>query len=156
MNGKLKAYTILEVTISMLISALLIGITYSAYQVVSSSYKGYLQNQRKIQSLLAVDFVFKQDVLSADLIVKSDEQLKFLVKEGFITYEFADSVIIRSNSVQVRDTFQLKIDSVSFGTAGSKIDEEEIIDRISITGKSGGKRIVLDYSKKYSADQFIN
>ena len=54
-NNKLQAFTIMEVTIAMLLSAIVIGITYTVFSIVSRSYRSYTNKHEEMNRLLLLD-----------------------------------------------------------------------------------------------------
>lgn len=153
MIKKVKAFTLFEVTISMLITGLIIGITYAAYQIISVNYSAYIAKQHNISNLNSLDNILKRDVLFCDLIVKSEDKITLLSSGISVSYEFSDSLIQRTSTVKTIDSFHLNIDSLRFNVIGVTVDNEDIIDEIFINGNTGKKNIVLGFKKKYSAEQ---
>lgn len=153
MIKKVKAFTLFEVTISMLITGLIIGITYAAYQIISVNYNAYISKQQNISNLNSLDNILKRDVLFCDLIIKSEDKITLLSSGISVSYEFSDSLIQRTSTVKTIDSFRLNIDSLRFNVIGVTVDNEDIIDEIFINGNTGKTNIVLGFKKKYSAEQ---
>lgn len=158
-KNRVKAFTVLEMTIAMLLASIVIGMTYAIYSIVANSYNSFNVKNDKMAEILRVDELLKKDFLSADIILKNESG--FLVKraEQLTNYEIQPDFIIRS-SIAI-DTFKVKTDSLnmSFQTiplieVGEK-DEQNRINDIKFFILHENQKIPYNYHKQYSAVNLI-
>lgn len=157
---QVKAFTIMEVTITMLVAAIVIGITYTAYTIISRSFIDFKSKNEDIALIARIDHLVKRDFEQADLIV-TDESGVSIQKLGLmpVHYEFNPSYIVRRSVVA--DTFKVNNtdiktffehrekspnnDSDPSDVAGNRIDE------LSFTITYKDDLIPFHYVKTYSA-----
>jgi len=159
MNKKINAFTIMEVTVAMLIAALVIGMTYTAYSVVSRSYQSFHQKNDDIAELLQLDHLLKRDFAQADTILKTANGLTFKNATHTIDYEIDSSLVIRTSAIT--DTFKVKVSGISTlfeeqpVTNNSDVTESNRIDELEFQVLFQDKIIPYHYYKTYSAATLI-
>ena len=159
MNKKINAFTIMEVTVAMLIAALVIGMTYTAYSVVSRSYQSFHQKNDDIAELLQLDHLLKRDFAQADTILKTANGLTFKNATHTIDYEIDSSLVIRTSAIT--DTFKVKVSGISTlfeeqpVTNNSDVTEPNRIDELEFQVLFQDKIIPYHYYKTYSAANLI-
>jgi len=165
---RIKAFTIMEVTIAMLIAAIVIGITYTAYTIISRTYGQFKKKNENMAVLARLDQLLRRDFDRADLITESGHQVISIQRENQpnIRYEFLDSSIIRNAAIA--DTFKVKSDhyQVLFEglpkadaentDANADSNEEYRIDELSLIVNFQNETIPYHYHKKYSSENLIN
>jgi type II secretory pathway component PulJ len=155
-NHKFSAFTIMEVTVSMLIAAIAIAITYTAYSIISRSYRSYDQKNKKIAELIRADKLLKQDFMLADKISRTGQGIILESEQGVIRYEFTDSCILRDQYSLRVDTFPLKANQYVPLFENLESDIGERLDHLNLQTTWEGQRINFSYSKVYSAEDLMN
>ena len=149
---KIKAFTIIELVVVMILSGIIIGIVYSAYQIVNSQYGNYIKANKRITSEAVLTMLLNKDFASAHFIKKEGERIFFFDAENKVnTYRFEDDFIIR-NSNAVVDTFfipTLNIEmlflSQAQGSYNGMIDEL-YFESAAVEGQ------IFRFKKLYAAD----
>ncbi|MDF2432861.1 MAG: hypothetical protein JWP44_2492 [Mucilaginibacter sp.] len=156
---KVQAFTILEVTITMLISALLIGITYTSYSIIVKSYRSFTLKNEDMGVLISLDHILKRDFDQADVILKMPHGLTLKSEQKIIKYTFNQGFITRE-SVKT-DTFKVETQLVqtSFESITvndiQDIDEQNRLDDLSFTLLYQNEKIPHHYHKSYSSVNLI-
>src|SRR5277367_5385071 len=103
---RVKAFTILEVTIAMLIAGVLIAITYTSYSVIVKSYGSFSHKNQDMAELVRLDEWLKKDFAHAEVIQKDTTGIVLNSADRHIKYQFYPDFIVR---IAVRaDTFKVK------------------------------------------------
>jgi Tfp pilus assembly protein PilE len=158
-DPKLKAFTIMEITIAMMVSAILIVIVYTAFSAVSRSYQIFVVNNEGAASLEQLDKLLNRDFRRANTVTSDSAGIQLVNDQESVRYQFNPDFIVRKSAII--DTFKVKTETykMSFETrpitatgqdsTGQKIDELEL--QLSLRGE----KMNFDYQKKYSsADLF--
>ncbi len=149
---KLKAFTIIELTVSLLISSIVIGITYYAFLFFTKQYNSYQRKSEEFTEYRLFKKAFQHDLESADFVADSIPN-SILMKgdSSEVTYTWDSSAVIRQDG-EVSDSFRLKNINV-------------VVSHINDTLKSA-KQIVFRFTfnktffetmftKQYSAAQLM-
>jgi Tfp pilus assembly protein PilE len=107
---KIKAYTIMEVTIAMLLFAIVVSICYTAYGIVSSYYSTFHQKNKTANDIISLKNVMEHDFLKSNCILKSDDGFDVFVDTTKIKYSFTDQGISRTFSTLHTDSFTVVVD----------------------------------------------
>jgi len=160
MNKRIKAFTILEVTITMLVAALVMGITYSAYSIIIKSYGAFNKKNQDMAVVVRLDEWLKKDFSRAEIILKDTAGIALNSPDRHIKYRFDPDVIIRT---EIRsDTFKVKTDSLVFSFEGFPVnengltDEQNRLDDLDLVILFQGEKIPYHYHKLYSSVNLIN
>src|ERR1700744_656096 len=108
---RVKAFTIMEVTITMLIAAILMGITYTTYIMVSKSYLSFNTKNTEMAEVELLDKLLKRDFDRADVIQKTTNGMVIINTGQTIQYVFNPDFITRTSGIA--DTFKVRTDSLN-------------------------------------------
>ncbi|MDB5008616.1 MAG: hypothetical protein JWP45_3009 [Mucilaginibacter sp.] len=156
---KLKAFTILELTVTMLITALLIGITYTSYSIIVKSYRSFTLKNEDMGILISLDHVLKRDFDLADVILKTSDGLTLKSDQKIVKYTFNPDFITRE-SVKT-DTFKVETQLVqtSFETILvndiQDAEEQNRLDDLTFSLLYQNEKIPYHYHKNYSSINLI-
>ncbi|BAU54907.1 PulJ/GspJ family protein [Mucilaginibacter gotjawali] len=160
MNKRVKAFTIMEVTITMLVAALVMGITYSAYSIIIKSYGAFNKKNQDMAVLVRLDEWLKKDFSRADIILKDTAGIALNSADRHIKYRFDPEFIVRT---EIRaDTFKVKTDSLVTAFEGLPVnefgptDEQTRLDDLDLVILFQGEKIPYHYHKQYSSVNLIN
>ncbi|WP_158800289.1 type II secretion system protein J [Pedobacter sp. L105] len=156
LQRKVPAFTIVEVTIAMLIAGIVIAITYTAYRVVSGTYLDYTKKQDRVAVLSVVDKLLKKDFLDASQITRSVNGLQLNSVNGTVAYEFAAAYVLRRQLSLPADTFKIPVKISSFAFEHQEAAEGTTVDQLDLQTSLEGEEISLLYTKKYSAQNLFN
>jgi len=158
-KNRVKAFTIIEVTITMLISAIVIGITYSVYSIVSYSYSSFNSKNENMAVVLRLDELLRKDFDRSQCIVKDTSGITFQAAGRLIKYKFDPDYILRIDLIT--DTFKVKPDTANVFFETKPINEIETsaeqnqIDELNLTLTSQNEKITYHYHKVYSSENLF-
>src|SRR3569832_963479 len=110
MKRCVKGFTILEISIAMLIASMVIGITYTAYLIVGRAYQSYSSKHEHMAELLKLDELLRKDFDRAKLILKDTAGIAVHYPERVVKYRFDTTFVLR---ITVKaDTFKVKGDTI--------------------------------------------
>lgn len=157
---RLKAFTIMEMTIAMLISAIVIGITYTAYQIMSKSFITFNNKNTDMAVVIRIDELLKKDFAQASDITFAEKTLTFKDSAQLIKYQFDPNLIIRFSSIA--DTFKVESSDpvITFehqllSTDENYNDKQPSLDELSFNVNLHQDTLNYHYFKKYSSQQLI-
>jgi prepilin-type N-terminal cleavage/methylation domain-containing protein len=160
MNTRIKAFTLMEVVISMIIAALVITIAYTAYQIIHRSYQAYQLKNTQMAVLLRLDERLKKDFSRSVLISQTTEGLAFTDSSGTVRYTFSEGSVIRQGILV--DTFKvitqdisLQFEGKALAAAAEEEPESNRIDELSFNGLYADEIIPYHYHKQYSSENLI-
>jgi len=154
-----QAFTIMEVTVAMLLTGLAIGITYTVYAIVAKSYSAYGTKNDNVNTLINLDHVLKRDFDRADTILKDTAGLAMKIGPQTIKYAFYPDLITRE-STKI-DTF--KVQTQDWITAFENVPLNELqtdpeqnrVDDLNFKLILRTDTIPYNYHKLYSSENLI-
>lgn len=119
---KVKAFTLSELLVVLVISGIVVSITFLALQLVQKQIKEIQVNYRDQQDIQQFERVIVNDLNTRKPLLKKEEnQLVFYGANDVITYTFEKDYFIRE-----KDTFKLKIIEKSFFLDNEKVDKGNV------------------------------
>lgn len=157
---RIKAFTIIEVVVTMTIAAILMGLTYTSYQIVNKSYRSFNVKNNEMAALERLDELLKKDFNRAGIIEKDEKGIVVKSKRDTIQYEFTPDFILRISAMT--DTFKIKNEGLSTSFEDQLVDgqglseEESRLDGLNISLLFQNEKIFYHYHKVYSSVNLIN
>ena len=110
---RVNAFTIVELSVSMAVSAIVIMMAYTVYTILGKGYKDFNVKNQEFSVLLRADELLKRDFSDANIILLTDRGI--LIKKNdlnIINYYFNDNEMIRKSTTV--DTFKFRASQKDF------------------------------------------
>ena len=159
-SKKIPGFTIMEVTIAMLLSALVIGISYTVFSLVTRSYRTYQLKHQEMAIVLRLDELLQMDFSRAEVILKDTDGIALKNSNRVIKYIFYPDYVLR-RGITV-DTFRVKTDSITMSFENKTLDdlkdieEDNRMDELAMLVSLQKEKIPYYYHKIYSSVNLIN
>lgn len=152
----LKAFTLLELLVVMVLSMILTTIAFNAYLIMQRQYVSYKNRQHKILDVQVLSTLLVKDVQSEGLLKKDGQQLIFYQPSHDVVYEFEENKILRSQQTLIKnvDTFFFEYKRLS-PYFQSKIVDNGLIDSLVLSVDFWGTNQQLIFKKNYSSMELI-
>jgi prepilin-type N-terminal cleavage/methylation domain-containing protein len=156
---RVRAFTIIEVTVTMLIAGILIAITYTSYSIIVKSYRSFTAKNEDIVVLVSLDHVLQRDFDRTDMILKETDGITLKNSDQVIKYTFGPDFIIRIAGKM--DTFKVQTQEVNTSFENIPVgevqadNEQNRLDDLAFTLVFQNEKIPYHYHKLYSSDNLI-
>jgi type II secretory pathway pseudopilin PulG len=110
---KIKAFTITEIVVAMVVSAIVISIAILAYLVVSKQFTQYKALNDELLKVYEVNYLVQQDSFEANAMefILEENSLTFTGQNQCIQYEILNDKLVRLEMGRV-DTIEVAIDVI--------------------------------------------
>ncbi len=154
--NKLKAFTIMELIIVMLISIIIISISYKSYEIIERQVLNFIKNNSKIEENILFENTLLSSFENSDIITIDDNNIRCLNDSINIQYGFYDDFVLRENITNSTiDTFKVESKIKKFSILSNSEIKKNIIQTIEISIVNRLDTIGLIYSKTYSIEQLL-
>jgi prepilin-type N-terminal cleavage/methylation domain-containing protein len=160
MKRHIKGFTLMEISVAMLIAAMVIGIAYSASLIINRAYRSYNAKHERMAELLKLDELLRRDFDRSELILKDTGGIAVHYPGHVVKYKFDTAFVLR---VTIRtDTFKVKTDSVHAlfeGVEAGEMNpdtERNRIDQLDLPLYLEKEKITYHYHKIYSSQDLIS
>lgn len=154
MNWKIKAFTILELVLAMLLAAIVIAMAYSAYSIFTKVYKNYSLNVDRNTELLLLRKVLNTDFDTSGSITVKGNRIVFGRKDeaDTIAYEIYPQFMVRVSVVP--DTFYLK-DLIVVGSFENQQRVNGRLDQLTFHFQQADVPFVWSVNKLYTSAELF-
>lgn len=109
----IKAFTIIELVVVLLLSAIIMLLGYSGYHSLAKQMNLYRENQNSIEHYYRLDYYLTNDMSRADSVSIENKNLTFYTQSGIQNnYTFDDEQVIISKE-NFRDTVPCAADMLN-------------------------------------------
>lgn len=160
MKKELKAFTIMETVVAMLLSAIAIGLTYTIYSIFTQTYSAYTHKNQLLAIPVRVEQLLSRDFDKASNISRSDSGIVFASDQQPVSYQFSSDYIVRNQLVS--DTFKVKVEQFSsFFEKSTVIETDSVsnknrVDELQIKLSIENQPITYHFFKQYSSANLIS
>lgn len=152
---KLKAYTIMEMTVVMFISAIVMSIAFKSYYLLSSSFVDFKRRYQRVGEVAMLDRLITLDFVRSREVVKTDEGFDCVFEENRINYVLFPEFILR-NQMGVEDTFFVNPESIQYKFLDEVVEEEgKIMNELIFENMVEGETQYFQYKKEYGSDKLM-
>ncbi len=128
---KIKAYTLMEVTVAMLLSAICISICYMAYSLIGDYYRVFHQKNQTAAELLLLKQGLEKDFLRGKVIIKEENGFQVQLDTTKISYSFDGELVLRTYGLMHSDTFKLANKDLIATFEGKALANQDTLDEVS-------------------------
>jgi hypothetical protein len=156
---KLKAVTVLELIVAMLISSIVIIMAYSSYSMFSRLFFTFRNNSELSCEILQADRFLRKETDQSSVILKSGDGIDLYSAAGRVHY-FQDADYLVREFGSMKDSFYIPSAEIGFFfNQTEQFTEGQPVDRISIKYKRNIEdedELHLEYYKIYGAAIYMN
>lgn len=156
MLHKVKAFTIMELIIAMMLTTLIVGITFYSMRLVEGNASKLTANFKQNQAFIRLRTALKKDAEQASHILSTsngflcqqDHQLVRYALDGQALYRTVDDRYDR----QLLDSFDLPVTELILSFQNSElINEDQLIDLIQCGVQAQNSTITISIVKTYDS-----
>jgi prepilin-type N-terminal cleavage/methylation domain-containing protein len=151
----LKAFTLMELVVAMIISSIVVLTAYESYAITSIQCADYKKKSTLIGQSYQLNMLLNQDCFNAGTIcLNSDSNLIFKADGNpDITYSFRNNYILRQVNQVVQDTFYFTTSNMQAKFESNLLqDNRNLLDDFSFKIKVLGEDVFIRLRKEYAAD----
>ncbi|HEY0067686.1 MAG TPA: prepilin-type N-terminal cleavage/methylation domain-containing protein [Flavisolibacter sp.] len=152
-NLNIKAFTIIELVIALLLSSVVIGVTYTAFALWKKQFTGYHNRSAETGGYVVLCKALQSDADRALYIEDSAGVLLFR-RPGFpdVRYELSGSRLLRTEGESI-DSFFVQVEGLE---AGKLKKELPLVRSIGLKAVVENKPVYSLFIKQYAAKDLLN
>ena len=153
---KLKAFTLMELLIGMIISSIVISFCYMSYSMIYKQYMNYKAVKVELVEALELNSVLNSDISKAEKIVFDNNKLILIKEENkSFEYNFLEKYILRKTG-EVVDTFNLIPLNIVSKQIASVSSSSALIEFFSFDANVLGDKEHFQFFKSYDAKTIMD
>lgn len=143
---KIKAFTLLEIMISLVLSFFIVGILYLSYHMMENQFRN--EYQKQLSSLVLLKSGLEMDFFYADTIIAEQKQL-FVFHDGKkSSYQFHEDAILKE--VNLKSDTLFKGECLAYFET---IEKESWVRRLTLKIKTEKEEVQMAFNKCYRPNQ---
>jgi len=147
----IKAFTLIEVCVVMVISGIVIVTAGLSYSIINKQLNEYSKLSESMLNEIRLDFLISKEMRESRYAEAIDYGIRFVTNHGsFVEYRFSENNVIRITS-QIQDT----IDVIVLDWDFDKTSSLGLIKEFAIQLKNQ-EGLYSHYSKEYGADLLMD
>lgn len=147
---KLKAYSLLEIMIAIVLSGIVISAVYSGYVFTHKQFFRFTAIKTEIRNYFELSEVLNRDFETAKKVIKTGgHEIEMEMIDKTINYSFGSNYILRTIKLQ-SDTFFFSVKETKINVI-NELTEVRLVDYLQLTIKDNGDDMQLSIYKNYGA-----
>jgi prepilin-type N-terminal cleavage/methylation domain-containing protein len=153
---KLKAFTLMELLIGMIISAIVISFCYLSYTIIYKQYLSYKSVKKELVEAMELNAVCSRDIANADKVLFEENKLILLQEQHEnVEYHFLETIVLRKNQ-EVIDTFKLAPVNIVPNYLIHSSGASSLLISLSFDAMVFGEQDHFQFQKLYDAETIVN
>ncbi|HLC83714.1 MAG TPA: prepilin-type N-terminal cleavage/methylation domain-containing protein [Bacteroidia bacterium] len=151
---KLKAFTLMELLIGMIVSAIVISFCYMSYGMIYKQFINYKTVKQELVETMQFHSVLNRDFADAQKVLFKENELT-LVNAKNVSYNFETEFVFRQAG-EVVDTFFLNPVNISVDYLMTENNLSKPVVQFSFDALVLGEQEHFLFSKRYDAEMIVN
>ena len=153
-NHYIAAFSVLEAVVSMVVSAIVIGLIFVIFTILSERMLDFKEQNQYVADLNRMTYSFNKDIFESEMMVFSENQIAFSSYSGeIVKYQLYPEYFLRSKNEFV-DTFaipirQFKMDTVQNGS------RKTIFQRLTLNVDVNKEPMRLTFFKRVYSNEIL-
>jgi len=153
-NKRLPAFSMMEAIVGMAVTAIIMGIIFIIFSIVSERLLEYKNQNQVVADLNRLTFSINKDIFENQQMDASETAVEFLGYSGQrVKYDFIEDYILR-RSETFTDTFRIGLQSVRIDSVKSTA-KRMVFRKVALKVSVRGKETNLNFYKQVYPDQLI-
>lgn len=149
---KLKAFTIIEMIVALILMAIVVSIAFAALSLTNKQLYSFQKRFDTMSDYRLLQNALSQDMQHAESVTREAHTLRCINDQQQVLYTFEDSVVVRQDAASSTDSFFFQVDSVFLGFEGTLQQKEGgLIDEIRLSLKRKEEAFTVHQRKNYDA-----
>lgn len=154
-NRKVASFTLIELTVAMLIASIAISVTYTAYTIVANLYQDYITKQEQISHITLLSKLLRVDILTAEKMVRTPQGFVCESPGGKVCYTVSKNYVIRDQLALSVDTFRIPVLKEGYYLNKQPVEFQGIVDEVNLSIGTSPYVIPFKYFKQYSSQNLF-
>jgi prepilin-type N-terminal cleavage/methylation domain-containing protein len=157
MNSKLKAFTLMELIVGMIISSIVIAMAATGFRIVKVQFMEYKKTNDRIQQWTTLEYLLSKDAAECDRLERVNKN-SFVARYPLdeITYRGMKNAVLRTQA-NMTDTFNIGPSEMEMHLFNDRaLTENGLIYKLGLKMKTSGESQVYYLTKQYSAQTLMS
>lgn len=153
-NSFVPAFSIIETIVGMAISAIIMGILFVIFNIVTERMIDFKNQNQLVNDLNRLTYSLNKDIFEKEKMNQTADELLFKGYAGEkVTYTFQEDFTTRTNETFV-DTFQIKLKEIVVDTVKNK-SQRLLFQKLKLTVEINEKASSLNFYKRVYANELL-
>ena len=156
LHKQLKAFTLLEMMVGMIISGIVIAAGFHAYRVVASQFKSYRITSERYDNLSFFEAQLRTDFQRAAELSRANENAILLTRENHpVAWQFGKKYALRNDGTATDTFFVTAIKTEMFFRDEKVTEDESQLTELKLQLDTDGHSCEIDCRKEQPAEAEI-
>lgn len=153
-KGHLPAFSMIEAVVGMAITAIIMGIIFVIFSLVTERMLDYKNQNQLVNDLNRLTFSLNKDIFESETMQSGDNNLEFQGYSGDkVDYHFQEEYILRATEI-FTDTFRVPLRQLAIDSVKSK-SEKLVFRRLKVEVEVSKQPMELKFYKQVYANELL-
>lgn len=153
-NRSLPAFSIIEAVVGMAITALIMGLIFMIFAIVSERMFDYKNQNQLISDMNRLTYCVNKDIFENEKMTVIEKEIVFNGYSGeTVKYQFQEEYILRSSATFV-DTFQIKLKQIRIDSVQNR-SKKIVFQKLKLQVEVNKSDMDLKFYKPVYANELL-
>jgi len=149
-----KAFSVMEAVFSMVITAIVIGVVYVIFSILSERMNDFKEQNRYVADMNRLSYAITKDIFDSTQMFEKDANMFFERYSGAVVrYEYGELFTVRVQD-NFTDTFAIAMKSLKIDTVANK-HKRLFLKRLKFQFDVNGKLLDMNFFKRVYPNQLL-
>lgn len=150
----IPAFSIIESVVGMAITAIIMGIIFFIFSIVTERMLDYKNQNQLVNDLNRLTYSVNKDIFESEKMTAENQEIVFKGYTGeVVKYNFLAEYTLRSNAVFI-DTFKIKLRSIILDTVATH-SQKKTFQKVHMTIEANEKNLDLNFYKNVYPNELL-
>src|SRR4051812_29683995 len=147
-HKRLKAFTLLELLVGMIISGIVVAACFNAYRIIGGQFKTYRETTAVYDSFSFFEAEMQREFSDAkDVERVSGNEIRMIYEDRDINWQFKEKYALRNDGNET-DTFFVSVRKAEMFSDGEKEDGDVTVNQVKLILDINGHSLEADFKKE--------
>ncbi|RTY91789.1 type II secretion system protein J [Flavobacterium sp. GT3R68] len=150
----IPAFSIIEAIVGMAITAIIMGIIFVVFSIVTERMIDYKNQNQLVNDLNRLTYSINKDIFENEKMKVIENEVIFNGYSGeTVKYSFEEAYIVRSTEIFI-DTFNIKLNQISIDSVKNK-SQKLVFQKLKLNLEVNEREMDLNFYKRVYANELL-
>jgi prepilin-type N-terminal cleavage/methylation domain-containing protein len=150
---RLSAFTLLELLVALVVTALLVGMGYAALRLVQGQQRAITRRTALLGQLSTWQALLATDFAAGTAVEATADEVRCFRRTGLVVYRWQDSTLLRTQG-ELTDTFPSPVREYAYFWQGLP-RQQGLLDELTLTTVTAQDTFYLQARAQYAAHALV-
>ena len=154
-SNYIKAFSIVEVMVSMVITAIIVGLIFGVFTIVSEQILRFKKENEQTADFNRLSYSLSKSVFDCEEMIVRDSGVYFQTYDGDVIFYKKEAAYLIRKALTFTDTFKIQLDEIRIDSVFNS-NKSKVFQKLELQFFINENKVPLRFYKPIYANQLIH